>query len=251
MNWDISIHGDITERENSEFIGQNLPFYSRVWELYIGNNGTNNLAEIKSISDSENLKRKKVALYLYTCFESIILIKYIITKIVKINTLDDYLNNLNNHLAFQANMGRIRDNAKKLDDVIEIKRDTETIFKSFWMHRNTTLHEIKLPYSIFDNEFLISLPDNFNKDLPPQFEKSLEFEEQSIYYNNSFADLINKFNGFLGLIYDNRCNFMKKNNLKLENPPNSKVRNNNYMMPTTSYIDFDELYANFFRKNKS
>jgi hypothetical protein len=243
MNWNIRIHGDNIEIKYIDFIQDNIPYYSLIWELYIGNDGSNQLAEIKNISEIDNHNRLIFALCNYTCFESLLLIKSIVVEETRDKDYDGYLKLLNNHLAFQANMGRIRDNVRKICYTLNLPDNILHDFEVFWEHRNNTLHEFKLPYSFIDSEFVTIIPDDETIRELYQIRYNtytdLKFRFASEYYKNSYNDLLIKYNGFLAITYNKIKELMKSKKYSLSDPKLIDDLITNSGIIGTTFVDLD------------
>jgi hypothetical protein len=239
MAWNIKLHGDKIEKENFDFIQSRIPFYSSLWEKYIGNDGSNHLAEIKNITKEDNLIRRKISLHNYTCLESILMLKYIIESGTKVINYSDYIRTLSNHLSFQANTGRIKDNLDKITQIIPPFRNIKRNLDRFWVHRNVVLHNIKLPYSFIDNEFVTIIPDDkiIESMYHIRYDDSLNSRLILLfdYYKDSYDEIVINYNTFLASLLDKITKIMKEKGYFLSDPPmNSKSGG---MMGTT-YVDF-------------
>ncbi len=150
--------GDFLERYYKDFIREKIPSYELIWGSFIGNDGNCNMITIHGFPQSENDKRLNLSEYLYTCLESIICMKEISEQKMDSGELSisEYLILINLKMAFDAHVGRFRDNAKNLmklylscSDVDYNIKDISDLYKE----RCAVLHGIKIPYEYKDGKF--------------------------------------------------------------------------------------------------
>ena len=111
MDWSLKKHGDSLERAASIFVSKHLPFYEKIWALFIGHRGDGTMANMKNISPQLEKKRKAFAEHHYTVLESAYFMYTIACNeknIVSINDFEDYRNLNNSLIAFYAYGGRDR-----------------------------------------------------------------------------------------------------------------------------------------------
>lgn len=236
MSWKIKEHGDILEKEYSDFILSSLLSYSKIWELYVGNNGKAYLPEIKNMSNEENERRIEFSEYHYTCLESAILLDIISKSDLRIDSIKDYLNVLKDLMAFYAHCGRIRDCLIKICNLFLSKNETESITKGleeYYQQRNNVLHGKKMPYSINEGLFLtprIKGEEEENNNSWSSSKKWDDFDKNDLVFIDYFLketaqEVFEKTNQILYNLFEVVKNFMDNNNLKLPLPLPSGISN--------------------------
>ena len=266
--WDISIHGDWLEREEFTFINGQLYNYKQIWQIFIGNNGENQVAEIPSLDDEKKKFRINYAEHQYTVFESLICLPIIIHDLNNINFQNqlrnkiEYLRVQNLILSFQAHSGRIRDNIEQcylnilklsdfLDSEINSFQDIDgskkiivekelTRFSKLYLQRHTFIHGKKVPFR-FDEIGSILLPiirDDKNND--KGWDKMMIWDENTSteipiveYCSTLSYQLIAEANIAFGNLLNRIKDFLTKKNLKMNNPP-EKPKPQYVIMPSGS-----------------
>lgn len=183
LEWEISKHGDLLEREHSQFITDKIEAYEKIWQVFIGNQGSAKMAEISNISKSLSDLRVHFSEMNYTIFESIVCMKRIHDRhktVIEVHNLNDSIDLLNDFIAFMAHAGRARDNAMNICQLLFGKNETISTQLADWFEqRNSVLHGKKLPFSIEDGLYKIARP------------KGTDFRND--YYNNQTWTEANKF----------------------------------------------------------
>jgi len=239
MDWNLKIHGDKLEIEFSELITADLSYYKKIWELYIGNNGTINkaqIAEIQGISVFENDKRIKFSEFHYTCLESIICMKAIVVKSKNyiVGSMIEYISILNDYIAYGAHIGRLRDNLKMLWAVLlnyDLNRivpynnlnsaDKATLkskilsFEDYYIKRCIIVHGKKLPFSISENNKMLSLKSiklnysTINSNFLWNDLTNTDLEDIKCFFNETYKNILYITNNeILKNVYNELNNFM-------------------------------------------
>ncbi len=213
--WDINKHGDKLEKEFADFINNYLSYYKKIWELYIGNNGTEDkakIAEIPNFSTDENdyPKRIKFSEFHYTCLESIVCMQAIVikSKEYSVETMDKYINILNDYIAYGAHIGRLRDNLKMLwallldIDMNDKRSNKNPVFdkiqdlKKYFEQRCIIVHGKKIPFSISENNKLLGIKstilkkETFNSNWLWNDMTNTDIVDLGNYFEETFNDIV-------------------------------------------------------------
>jgi hypothetical protein len=157
MEYKLVIHGDVLEKEASDFVKNHFQNYEEIWKLYIGNKGDQTKALISNYTN--DLKRQKFWEHCYTVLESAFLSFNIVKSNVFSNTIknfSEYEEFNKNFIAFFSHIGKINDNIINAGQVLGIEIN-ETELKNFYSARNISIHGKVIPF--FQDEFgLIKFP---------------------------------------------------------------------------------------------
>lgn len=161
--FDLQHHGDYLERLEFNFIRTHLNAYEEIWKRFIGHDGKGKMPELDIPADLKKL-RTDFGEHMYTCLESVVCMRFIVEDVsnLKIEKYGDYVNFLNSLMCFQSHAGRVRDNAKKLTElVIGSKKEQDKInriLEEYYKQRNNVLHARKIPFAIYEKSVLIPIP---------------------------------------------------------------------------------------------
>ena len=149
----IVTRGDELEQRWADRAIDRIPYYVSLWETYIGNDGTDHALPAPRMTENEELLRRRLWERCYTLFESMALCWSLEEKLIlqpDVNDIEAYQENLHRWMAFFANLGRIRDMAKKVGDIL---RDDSllTPFSKYYESRNIVLHGPKVPMKMVGN----------------------------------------------------------------------------------------------------
>lgn len=159
MTYNIQDHGDVLERAAVQLIREKFVQYELVWQLYIGNKGTNMIAELPNYPDEE--KRKNFAENSYTTLESV----FIVDKILKSKVFEKQVTNFIDYIEFNkaflsvfALLGRMHDTVIKASDLLKYDNTNfkESIHE-FYEARSIVIHGKKVPL-IFDDLGFLKIP---------------------------------------------------------------------------------------------
>jgi len=224
--------GDLLESQNLEFINKYLSNYKKIWEIYLGNDGTNRLPK-QNISSIENRRREKVSQHNYTCLESVICMKAILEIIDKKQINSFEINQLievyNLYMCFFAHIGRIRDNLiysyKKVNDDEILLKEFKKPLESFYKERCVVLHNIKIPFTISKKGMNVSTIKSISKTTQKgnsKFELSwndlLNIEKTEIkkYLKETFYGMAKVTNDAMGEILKPINRIVTKHNIQVK-----------------------------------
>lgn len=220
MDWNIKIHGDKLEMEFADFISSEMSYYKQVWELYIGNNGTENeakIADIPGLTENEAKKRIKFSEFHYTCLESIVCMNAIVekSKEYSVESISKYINILNDYIAYGAHIGRLRDNLKMLWALLlnydlsrivpfynlsnsekRTMKNKLSSFEDYYEKRCIVVHGKKLPFSISENNKFLSVKaiklnnSTFNANWLWNDMTNTDIADVSSYFEETFKDIV-------------------------------------------------------------
>jgi len=202
--------GDYLEFHNIDFIRQNLSWYEPIWGAYIGHDGKGSMIQVKGLSSADSSKRVNFSEYLYTCLESIICMNFISSKPLEVDLgkPEEYLEMLNQFMAFKAHAGRLHDNAEKLLYLFLPLGRTEALMtrlNDIYQTRNTILHGKKMPYRI--EESLVLIPEiqgeqesnsSWNSKMTWSEIKSEDLVFLTDYVSKTLLEICKTFNDILG-----------------------------------------------------
>lgn len=159
MSYTIQNHGDILEKEAGQLISTKFPYYELVWQIYIGNKGTNSMAEMPNYPDQT--KRKHFAENSYTVLESVFIIDHILKSKVFHNSLtnfDEYIEFNKAFITVFALLGRMHDTVIKASDTLKYDNsDFKESIHKFYEARSIVMHGKKVPL-IFDDIGFAKIP---------------------------------------------------------------------------------------------
>ncbi len=149
----IATKGDDLEQHWAVRALKSVPYYVSMWESYIGNDGGDHALPMPGMTEKEELMRRTLWERCYTLFESLALCWSLEEKLTlqpDVHDMEAYQENLHRWMAFFANLGRIRDMAKKVGDLL---RDGSLAgpFAEYYQSRNIVLHGPKVPMRLVGN----------------------------------------------------------------------------------------------------
>lgn len=243
MNFDISIHGDILEKEFTEFIRSNIPVYEKIWDIYIGNDGKNRLIEVPELTPEQRKQREFFSQYYYTAFESFVCIHLALVDICnyRVNSeskIRSLLHLFNYFVLFWAHVGRFNDNIKEIQKILnekyrKIKIDLTTNLDSFYQERNQILHDRKIPYILVTNEIMIpkiddkGFPGTWNELQSWYGTDVAQYNVLTEFINDSYMKLLSEYNSILSKIFDEIKEICEEKDLKIK-PSESADYSNNF-----------------------
>lgn len=209
----VATRGDAIERLHSEFILTVLPEYDRIWSAYIGNDGNDRMLPIRGLRDDLEDVRKKVSQYNYTSLESIVCMRRLGEKYsshqAKVPGVDspEYLDFLNDLLAFHANIGRIQDMVEKTTYLLKTGDTWKRFLNGAFKKRNVVLHGHKVPIAIVHG--VIEIPPIAESDPHRSWHDEKNWGDVPVVAFNFFSDYMPKvttdiargMNNFLGMAY--------------------------------------------------
>lgn len=237
LEWEISKHGDLLEREHSQFIVEKMEAYGKIWQIFIGNQGGAQMAKISNISNSLSELRIQFSELNYTIFESIVCMKRIHDRhkaVVEVHKLDDSIDLLNDFIAFMAHAGRARDSAMNICQLLFGKNETiSTQLVEWYEQRNSVLHGKKLPFSIEDGLYKIARPkgaeqrnDYYNNQTWTEA-NNFTFEFIADFIVQNFEEMTCIINKIMHTWFSNIKQRMSDEGLRLASPPSSLTINGN------------------------
>jgi len=237
LEWEISKHGDLLEREHSQFIVEKMEAYGKIWQVFIGNQGGAQMAEIPNISNSLSELRIKFSEMNYTIFESIVCMKRIHDRhktVIQVHHLNDSIDLLNDFIAFMAHVGRARDNALNICLLLFGKNETvSTQLVEWYEQRNSVLHGKKLPFTIEDGLYQIARPkgaeqrnDYYNNQTWTEA-NNFTFEFIADFIAQNFEKMTCVINKIMHNWFANIEQRMSGEGLRLASPPSSLTINDN------------------------
>jgi hypothetical protein len=155
----IAQQGDDVEREWAVRILDRVPNYATIWEVYIGNDGSESVLPMPGATPPALEQRIEFWQRLYTLFESLALCWSIEGALIlqpEVSNYKGYADNLNRWMAFYANLGRIYDMA---EDVADQLRDRSLLvpLATYYQQRHIVLHGPKVPMKWVGN--LLTAPE--------------------------------------------------------------------------------------------
>lgn len=237
LEWEISKHGDLLEREHSQFIAEKMEAYGEVWQVFIGNQGGAQMAKLLNVSNSLSALRIQFSELNYTIFESIVCMKRIYDRhkaVVEVHKLDDSIDLLNDFIAFMAHAGRARDNAMNICQLLFGKNETvSTQLVEWYEQRNSVLHGKKLPFSIEDGLYKIARPkgaeqrnDYYNNQTWTEV-NNLTFEFTTDFIVQNFEDMTCAINKIMHNWFVYIKQRMSDEGVRLASPPSGLTINGN------------------------
>jgi len=176
--------------------------------------GKGEIFSMPNLPDSEANRRKRVSQYSYTILESFICIYEICRTDHFIEKSDQgtYLRTLNDLVAFQAHIGRMRDNIKHLLSSFFEKPETSekySRFQDFYKKRNHVLHGKKLPMRILESMVLVPKiegksiePSAWNSNLTWEDYREEDFVFVDEFLQSTLNELMTIVNDIYGSLYD-------------------------------------------------
>lgn len=185
MTYTLKLNGDLLERKAASFIQTHLNNYEILWAIFIGNDGTNTIAKMPSISNELQINRKLFSQHHYTVLESLYFM-HLIAEDEKnssgVSSFNDYRKTMNNLIAFFAYTGRLRDNIEKCFSILgEGNKQNKAMDKlnEFYYQRHIIIHGTKIPYRI-DELTLFQIPQ-----LRREKSSNAGFDQSEIWNNLS------------------------------------------------------------------
>jgi hypothetical protein len=236
--------GDSLEKECCQKIRQLLPAYEKIWSVFIGNNGQNQMVELKNFPEELYKYRKEFSEYHYTIIESILCIDSIHSEVQNmklVRSIEDLLKIQNSILAFQAHIGRTIDNMRLLVynilringkckedlDRTSIEHDTKIIkhylskLEEFYYQRHIWIHGKKVPMTL-DKKMDIIIPIlRKSKNSREGWDKTLHWEDMNSneqvpldeYISEIKTNFTNHIEDILQSIHNEICNYLKENKI--------------------------------------
>lgn len=227
----VAIHGDLLEKQASQFILTHIPGYELVWQRYIGHNGQGRMALLLNASEEDEAKRASFAQHHYTILESVYFMQMIADDYsmpTSIYTFEAYRRVANDLMAFQAYSGRLRDNVEKCGLILVNDRFANELIlglSGLYAQRHVFIHGCKVPFSINDGVFMMPLPkrntdsrQGYGQSDPWYRITSSEMVEISKFLSEVMSELCPIVNGILHLFLPKVKELMEARGLALEPP---------------------------------
>lgn len=243
MTYTLMHHGDLLEKEAATFVQIHLHNYQILWAAFIGNDGTNTMANMPSISNDLQIKRKLFSQHHYTVLESLYFM-HLIAEDEKnskgVSSFSDYRKTVNNLIAFFAYSGRLRDNVGKcfitLGDA-DKQKDAELKLNEFYYQRHIVVHGAKIPFRI-DELSLFQIPQlRRDKSSNSGFDQSEDWNNIShkdlVFLSEAMSSLVSevcpKVNALIGDMYELVKKILVRNSLTIQEPTKKHTDNSNQL----------------------
>jgi len=149
----IRDNGDYLEKNYADKILCRVEGYGLFWATYIGNDGKSNYLPMPGVSPEVLHTRTRIWEHLYTLFESLAFCWRLEERFSARNGIasaTDYVDNLNDWIAFYGHLGRIYDMAQKVAEEFQ-RKELIAPFDPFYKQRHIVLHYPKVPMCWVDN----------------------------------------------------------------------------------------------------
>ncbi len=152
--------GDAFERENAEWIRNNLPTYEAVWRQFIGNAGNNRMLPMHGLHPELEKRRKAFSQAHYSlavyCFQLDKSFKKAATSVGEIGGPTALHRDLELLRKVVTLIGSIRDMLKQIDESLKLNGSLYGPLQEFYVIRSALLHGPQPPHCYVDG--LLKLP---------------------------------------------------------------------------------------------
>jgi hypothetical protein len=151
-------NGDQFERENADWIRQNLPTYETLWREFIGNDGKAHPLEMTGLSRERILARKRFYQAHYSMAQSAKKIVDIVASLedVILKEEDTCQGQFDLLFCLLSRIGHVRDMIAKMDDALEMRGVAVNPLQEFYDLRSHVTHGPQMPFLIKNN--IIQIP---------------------------------------------------------------------------------------------
>jgi hypothetical protein len=157
--YNVNDHGDLLEKEATEFIRTKFPYYESVWQTYIGNVGNATIAPLPNYPNTA--KRISFSEHSYTVLESCYMIQLILDTHIfeaEIKNFKTYFDFNKSLICFFACLGRIRDTViKAAEDLGMNTNNLQSSLKEYYEARNIIIHGKRIPI-VLDEHGMVMMP---------------------------------------------------------------------------------------------
>lgn len=143
---DITLEdGDDIERDNADWIRQNMPEYEELWSRFIGHDGKGSPPkDIGDLGKITSQNRERFYQAHYSLLATMLALEESKTKLQEncgeVRDSKAYLAVQKEITCFMAHVGRVRDMFKKMDSALGLKGDVWKRFDDYYNQRSAFLH---------------------------------------------------------------------------------------------------------------
>lgn len=233
QNYMLALHGDLLEKQASQFIVHHIPGYQDIWQRYIGHDQCGNMARLINASADDEEFRVHFAQHHYTILESTFFMQKIAddySEASAVATFEDFRRVINDIMAFQAYSGRLRDNLEKCGEMIAGKKFALSLiqgFSSLYSQRHVFIHGCKIPFVIDGGVFKMPMPkrnadsrDGYGQNEPWYTISSSDMVKVGAFLSEVMVELLPKVNSSLFLLLPKVKELIQAKQLSLEPPGN-------------------------------
>jgi hypothetical protein len=204
--------GDPIERAYIELIERRLPWYERLWSDLIGNDGTSNLAFRKQFPKELNDQRQYTSQYIYTALVCVICAERIAQTAPKSSTLPEYLDAINQLVAFYGHLGRLRDCVKRVGELWTL-RDLASPLEGLYQERNGALHDVLPPMAELYDAVVFVAPGEGEKEWGRRSKWSdsnmLDFKSITEHLQETLDQTVARLNDAFARLHSRACDDAK------------------------------------------
>jgi hypothetical protein len=225
MRLNLSAQGDKLERDSFQFINANIPAYMKIWEAYIGNDGSGCILRARNLTADQDKQRVAFSEHHYTVLKDLLQLNNLKEKYKDLKYNDsDYLSYDLDIVAVLALTGNVIDNVERLLELLKVgKRRSAVILASlrgFLEERHAVLHGRKL--ALRENSGRIQISRTKNTLVPFQSDKewaqlsSKDFLDFYDYLDKSLGDLCRLVNRALENVLSYLKDWIEATNFQFE-----------------------------------